>query len=161
MKQSPFIIALIASVGLAAFAHAETAAAVKAAVAVEPAVPTDIHVKPPTPTSAPTPAPAPAATPAPIHGMVMEAPKDATPATKEFIATNSKMHGGMMIEFTGNTDVDFVRGMIPHHQGAVDMAETELKYGKDPEIKKFAQDIIKAQTAEIKFMNEWLAKHAK
>lgn len=154
MKQSPFIIALIASIGFAAFAHAETASK-----------PTDVKdsAKPAVATPYVPPMITPPVPPMNVakHGMVMEAPKDATPATKEFIATNSKMHGGMMIDFTGNTDVDFVRGMIPHHQGAVEMAQTELKYGKDPEIKKFAQAIIDAQTAEIKFMNEWLAKHAK
>jgi uncharacterized protein (DUF305 family) len=51
--------------------------------------------------------------------------------------------------------------MIPHHQGAIDMAEIVLKYGKDPETRKLAEEIVKTQTAEIAFMREWLAKHAK
>lgn len=66
-------------------------------------------------------------------------------ATKAFKEANAKMH----------------EGMIPHHQGAIDMAEIVLKYGKDPETKKLAEEIIKAQTAEITFMKEWLAKHGK
>jgi uncharacterized protein (DUF305 family) len=56
----------------------------------------------------------------------------------------------------GNPDHDFVTMMIPHHQGAIDMAETELKYGKDPEMKKLAKAIIAAQDKEIAQMNAWL-----
>ena len=55
-------------------------------------------------------------------------------------------------------DIAFVQGMIPHHQGAVDMANIELKYGKDEQMRKLAQDIINAQQTEIDFMNQWLAK---
>lgn len=86
---------------------------------------------------------------------------DASPSTKAFMETNAKMHQGMMINFTGNADVDFVKGMIPHHQGAVDMAKVLLQHGKDVEIKKFAESIIKAQNGEIEFMKKWLAKHDK
>ena len=69
------------------------------------------------------------------------------------------MMSGMMTPLTGEADVDFVAGMIPHHQGAVDMAKVVLQYGKDPEVKKFAEGVISAQEAEIKWMNEWLAKN--
>jgi uncharacterized protein (DUF305 family) len=69
------------------------------------------------------------------------------------------MMAGMMAPSTGDADVDFVTGMIPHHQGAVDMAKVALEYGKDPEVKKFAEGVISAQEAEIKWMNEWLAKN--
>jgi uncharacterized protein (DUF305 family) len=49
--------------------------------------------------------------------------------------------------------------MLPHHQGAVDMAKVELEHGTDPELRKLAQDIIDSQQKEIAFMKEWLAKH--
>lgn len=86
---------------------------------------------------------------------------ESAPSSKAFEAANEKMHKGMMMSFTGDTDVDFVKGMIPHHQGAIDMAKIELQYGKDPEIRALAEDIIKAQESEIALMNAWLAKHAK
>lgn len=49
--------------------------------------------------------------------------------------------------------------MIPHHEGAVSMAQVQLKYGKDPELRKMARDIIKAQQKEIAFMKKWQARH--
>lgn len=79
-------------------------------------------------------------------------------AAKAFRAANDKMHKDMDIAFTGDADADFARGMIPHHQGAIDMAKIVLQYGKDPEIRKLAEDVVRAQESEIKFMREWLAK---
>jgi uncharacterized protein (DUF305 family) len=73
-------------------------------------------------------------------------------------ASMAKMHQGMMIKDSGNADVDFVKSMIPHHQGAIDMAKVELQYGKDPAMKKLAQDIVDAQQAEIGTMQDWLKK---
>ena len=81
-------------------------------------------------------------------------PKDA------FAEVNMKMHHAMMVDPTGDVDIDFVRGMIPHHQGAVDMARIELQQGKDPAIRKLAQDIIAAQKKEIAQMEQWLQQHA-
>jgi uncharacterized protein (DUF305 family) len=81
-----------------------------------------------------------------------------TPSTKAFRAANAAMHKAMAIPYTGDADIDFVRGMIPHHQGAIDMAKVEIAHGKDPEIRKLAEDIVKAQEAEIAAMKAWLAK---
>lgn len=70
-----------------------------------------------------------------------------------------KMHEGMDIDYTGDADADFVNGMIPHHQGAVDMARVVLKHGKDPELRRLAKGIIAAQEKEIRFMKKWQAAH--
>jgi uncharacterized protein (DUF305 family) len=82
---------------------------------------------------------------------------DQGPASMAFMEANDRMHTGMAIEFTGNADVDFIRGMVPHHQGAVDMARIVLEHGSDPEVRKFAEAVIAAQEAEITWMKEWLA----
>ena len=92
-------------------------------------------------------------------GMSAQPTGDAGPSSLAFHGINAKMHRAMDITFTGNADLDFVRGMIPHHVGAVDMAKTVLAFGKDPEIRKLAEEIIKAQEGEIVLMQDWLKKN--
>lgn len=81
-------------------------------------------------------------------------------ATKEYVEAFHTMHQDMDISYTGDVDTDFTRGMIPHHQGAVDMAKVALKYGSDPEIRDFAKWIIYIQEIEISQMKHWLTRFA-
>jgi uncharacterized protein (DUF305 family) len=82
-------------------------------------------------------------------------------ASKAYYQAMMKMHQKMTIKPSGNADVDFATGMIPHHEGAIDMARVELKFGKDPELRKLAEAIVKAQDSEIALMKSWLEKNAK
>ena len=81
----------------------------------------------------------------------------ADPDWSELIASMDKMHMAMgAIKRSGNADVDFVRLMLPHHQAAIDMAKTQLLYGKDPQMRRLAQEIITDQQLEIELMQRWL-----
>lgn len=96
------------------------------------------------------------------HGaMRSDIPADATPSTRAYIKANDVMHSGMAIEFTGNADVDFAKGMIPHHEGAIAMAQIVLKHGEDPKTRALAEEIIAAQESEIAFLRNWLAERGK
>ena len=78
----------------------------------------------------------------------------------ELNASMEKMHVAMAsMEPSGNSDVDFVRLMLPHHQAATDMAKTQLLHGKDPQMRRLAQQIITDQQSEIELMQMWLKQH--
>lgn len=81
-----------------------------------------------------------------------------TPAQQAFAEANTRMHAAMS-EIPPNADEAFMRGMLAHHRGAVEMAEVELEHGTDPQARDLAQRIIDAQEAEIAEMEAWLAEH--
>jgi uncharacterized protein (DUF305 family) len=60
---------------------------------------------------------------------------------------------------TGDADIDFAAMMIPHHEGAIDVAKVQLEFGKDPALRKLSKAIVLAQESEIAFMTGWVAKH--
>ena len=85
-----------------------------------------------------------------------------SPASQELMAGMKTMHDDMMAGvMSSDPDVAFAKGMIAHHQGAIKMSETQLKFGKDPEMRKLAEEIIKAQQPEIDQMQGWLKNHEK
>jgi uncharacterized protein (DUF305 family) len=89
-------------------------------------------------------------------------PTSQSAATKAFMDAAERMHGPMMEGLqASDPDVAFVRAMIAHHQGAIDMAKVVLQYGKDDQAKKWANDVIREQQREINEMEEWLKKHAR
>jgi uncharacterized protein (DUF305 family) len=88
------------------------------------------------------------------------APMPASPADKSMMSGMDQMNKAMGdAPMTGNADHDFVAMMIPHHQGAMAMAQTELQYGHDPAMRRLARQIIAAQHQEIGEMKAWQAAH--
>lgn len=82
-----------------------------------------------------------------------------TPMQKEYADSMQVMHEGMeKAIYYQDADTAFAAGMLPHHEGAVEMAKIQLKYGKDPVLRKLAEEIIQAQEGEINLMKEWLEK---
>ena len=96
-----------------------------------------------------------------MKGMNMMMRPATTPADKAFAASMKAMMNNMNVRPTGKPDKDFVQMMIPHHQGAIDMAKVELQYGTDPELRQLATDIVAAQEKEIAQMKAWLEKNGK
>lgn len=95
----------------------------------------------------------------PVQG-IPQAGAPTTEAAKAYEAAARKMHKDMSSDYTNDVDVDFVRGMIPHHQGAIDQAEILLKYSMNPRLRRLAGGIIASQRREIRFMEKWLKERA-
>lgn len=73
----------------------------------------------------------------------------------------SQMDSGMKsAPMNGNVDHDFASMMMPHHQGAIDMAKAELIDGKDPVMRRLAEEIVVGQQSEIEVMQLWLSKES-
>jgi len=90
------------------------------------------------------------------HGDTRSGPPESAFAA-QMIQAMERMDAGMMAaKPTGNPDRDFAAMMIPHHQGAIDMAKVELIYGQDPVLRRLAQGIIVAQQQEIELMQRYL-----
>lgn len=100
-----------------------------------------------------------AASAACADGMVMPKGDAKGSADAAFMASMTTMQHGMDAPMTGDPDKDFVTMMLPHHQGAVDMAKIELQYGKDPGLRALAKEIVAAQAKEIATMKAWQGRH--
>lgn len=79
------------------------------------------------------------------------------PSTVAFLAANEKMHRDMSITFTGDADRDFAASMIPHHEGAIAMARIQLAHGRDAEMRRLAEAVIREQEREITELRTFLA----
>jgi len=95
--------------------------------------------------------------PASAAAFAGDAPSDASSAEASFLSENdtamSTMMTNMAVKPSGDIDNDFVAMMVPHHQGAIDMARAELQYGKNEQLRRIAQEIVVEQQQEIVAMH--------
>jgi len=82
-----------------------------------------------------------------------------SPSTAAYREASAQMHAAMSIDYTGDPDIDFLRGMIAHHEGALAMAKVAVEHGEAQDVRALAEEIIAAQEAEIIRMRIMLARH--
>jgi len=93
-----------------------------------------------------------------VPGTAAQGAADVSPSIAAFMAANEKMHRDMAITFTGDADRDFAASMIPHHEGAIEMARVQLAHGRDPGMRSLAEAVIRAQESEIAALRAFLAR---
>lgn len=93
--------------------------------------------------------------------VAMPATAQQSPASKGYMDAMSKMQASMAKVQKDDADTEFARMMIPHHQGAIDMAKVELQYGKDPMLRTKAEKMIKDQGKEVADLEKWLKEKGK
>jgi uncharacterized protein (DUF305 family) len=94
-------------------------------------------------------------------GMAMQPEGDTGPASQAMNGVIARMQKDLALSFSGDVDVDFAKRLLVQHQAAVDMAKVVLVFGKDAEVKKLADGIVKANEADIASLQDWLKKQAK
>jgi uncharacterized protein (DUF305 family) len=87
-----------------------------------------------------------------VGAWVIAADEAEAPFLQENAAAMAKMMAAMAVQPSGDVDRDFVATMVPHHQGAIEMAQAELRYGHNEQLRRIAQEIIVDQTQEIAVM---------
>ena len=91
---------------------------------------------------------------------VSAASDDEAAFLKDNDAAMTKMMAAMTVKPSGDVDKDFVASMVPHHQGAIEMAQAELRYGRNAQLRRLAQEIIVEQTQEIAVMQMAVQKES-
>ena len=98
--------------------------------------------------------------PAPEHEPPSHRRMAAGSGWTQLMSSMDRMHAAMAaLKPSGTIDEDFVRLMLPHHRAAIDMAQTELLDGHNPQVRRLAQEIIADQESEIQLMQLWLTQH--
>lgn len=93
---------------------------------------------------------------------VATAAEDTHQAHQDMQKSMDAMHQGMEEGLKAkDPDLGFAKGMLAHHEGALDMARYELQHGKDPELRQLAETIIQAQQKEIDQLKRWIEAHGK